>query len=85
LKGLKEKYGRPSEDSTSEVVELDSDLEESLCQLWDMTLEQDVVDMLVDNDVMSIIMQTLEVSNAPRLNVSFIFFSVLVLSTDHAF
>ncbi|XP_043473715.1 uncharacterized protein LOC122505903 [Leptopilina heterotoma] len=44
-----------------------NDLEESLCMLWDMTGEKDIVKFLLENDFLKMAEFTLKVSGEPRL------------------
>lgn len=44
-------------------------LESSLCMLWDMTAEKDVVDFLMDNNFLTIAEFTLDATTEPRLTV----------------
>jgi len=43
------------------------DLETELCSLWDMTIEKDVVALLMKHDFLTIAQRLLEVSTIPRL------------------
>lgn len=59
--------------STSSVLELEEDVENAACQLWDMTAEPDVVSHLLNLDVVDILQLAKEIitlSRAPRLTVS---------------
>ncbi|XP_063879683.1 uncharacterized protein LOC135110928 isoform X2 [Scylla paramamosain] len=56
--------------STSNVIELEEDVENAACQLWDMTAEPDVVSHLLNLDVVDILQLAKEIitlSRAPRL------------------
>ncbi|XP_045109511.1 uncharacterized protein LOC123503642 isoform X2 [Portunus trituberculatus] len=56
--------------STSSVLELEEDVENAACQLWDMTAEPDVVSHLLNLEVVDILQLAKEIitlSRAPRL------------------
>ncbi|CAG0920919.1 unnamed protein product [Notodromas monacha] len=64
MNSLKENYVDSAGDGD---VEIDPCLEDKLCQLWDMTFEAEVAKMLIENELLLIVSQTLEVSKSPRL------------------
>lgn len=44
-------------------------METDLCTLWDMTLEKDIVEFLLENDFLKMAEFTLKTSKEPRLTV----------------
>eukprot|EP00118_Oscarella_pearsei_P015077 m.133154 g.133154 ORF g.133154 m.133154 type:complete len:118 (+) comp38110_c0_seq4:18-371(+) len=53
----------------SEIEEIDADVEESLCQLWDAAADKDVVDFLIDSKVIDVALKILTDTSKLRLRV----------------
>eukprot|EP00118_Oscarella_pearsei_P015076 m.133162 g.133162 ORF g.133162 m.133162 type:complete len:367 (+) comp38110_c0_seq10:18-1118(+) len=51
----------------SEIEEIDADVEESLCQLWDAAADKDVVDFLIDSKVIDVALKILTDTSKLRL------------------
>ena len=66
-----------AESSVDEAVELEEALEGDLCLLWDMTADKDVALCVFNNDIVQLSHSFLKESQAPRLNVIYLFLFLL--------
>lgn len=58
---------RQQKDSESDILDLAEDVQDDLCRLWDLCMEQDVANFLVDSDAIELLCKVLSASKSPRL------------------
>lgn len=49
------------------MMDLPEDVQDSMCRLWDLCIEEDVADFLVDSDAIELLCRILKTSKSPRL------------------
>lgn len=51
----------------SDMLDLSEDIQDGMCRLWDLCIEEDVANFLVDSDAIELLCRVLTASKSPRL------------------